>query len=602
WSASRTFYSGLGYDPIVGLVDRASWMERSLPEDLQVIRAAERDIRGGKCESAEYEARMLHADGGYRWQRVSCYVVERGSDGAAIRVLGIRKNINDRKVAEEALRASEKRLRGLFEDSPVSLWEEDFSAVRERIDAVRASEARDWAAFFAPRERVIEFASLVKVLDVNRATMKLLECSDKKEALLALDFFFDDEAIEVFRSELVALASGRLSFETESMLNTIAGRRVFLQLKLIVLPGHDDTWSRVIVAMVDLSERKAAEKALHESEAKYRGLVEQSSEGIVLVDEAGIVVDCNPVFERLAECERSRLVGRPADCLELRFLSPDAREGESGFATVLARMKSQSDGAPRAETFETTVAYDGGRERTLEHTVFPIRLGSKLLVCVFLRDVTERRAAARALMASLQEKELLLTEIHHRVNNNLQIICSFVDLQLEGKDESAAERAPLRDMESRVRAMSFVHDIMYRSDDFTSIDFPNYARRLVEYLLEAYRADPCGPRIDLAMEPIRLSITQAIPCGLIVNELIISALKRGFLADRIGSIRIELSRAGPDRVSLAVSDDRPFLREERESAPGEMGWDLVEGLARQLHGTSDREGVGGTLVRVVFPA
>ncbi|OHE66052.1 MAG: hypothetical protein A2Z99_07620 [Treponema sp. GWB1_62_6] len=469
WSASPTFYSMLGYEPIVGPADRREWLERVHPEEAAQVRERLLSVFDPDFDSMEFEARYAHADGGYRWERVSGYPVERGKDGRATRILGIRKNINDRKVAEEALRVSEKRLRSFFEDSAISIWEEDFSAVRERIEAVRATGVADWEAFFARRERVVEFASLVRILDVNRATVELLECDSKEEALRSLPVFYDEEAVATFRSELASLAAGRLSFECEAMLNTTTGRRVFLQLKLSVLPGHEENWSRVLVSMVDLSERKAAEEALQ---------------------------------------------------------------------------------------------------------------------------------------GSLREKELLLSEIHHRVKNNLQIICSLINLQLGGADEASGSVRSLRDMEARVRSMSFVHELLYQSDDFASVDFSRYVRQLCDYLMEAYGIDAGRVRVEIAVQDIRLSLDKAIPGGLIVNELFSNALKHAFPGDRSGTVRIGLKSADRGFVSLEVRDDGVGIaKTEREAKPcAELGSNLVESLAQQLNGSYRRETVGGVSVNIVFPA
>ena len=602
WFASPTYYTMLGYEPKLGPADRSEWIERTHPDDRAFLQERIQNVLENEPGFNEYEARLLAADGTYRWQRITVLSIERGPDGKATRLMGIRKDINDRKQAVEALQANEKRLRSIFEDSPISIWEEDFSEIRRKIDEARKNEVHDWAEFFATKDRIIEFYPLIKILDVNRATVKLLECVDKKEALRKLPDFFDEDSIDVFRSELITLAEGNRTFECESIMNTSKGKRVFLQLKLNIVPGFEESWERVLVSLVDLSERKVAEVALEESEAKFRGLVEQSSEGIMLFDKTGILLDCNPVLSNLAGIEKKDLVGQPIWKAGIGLM-PEPLRAIEGFDNLGKQWELGRGEEIKAESYESTVELGSGVKRVIDHSFFPIFKNADLLIGDIIHDVTEQRETAKAIIDSLREKELLLSEVHHRVKNNLQVICSLINLQIDKSTVSSKEEHELRDMETRVRAMSLVHELLYQSDGFTSIDFATYVRHLTGHLLNTYEQDRSRVQIIVWTNEVSLSIEKAIPCGLIINELVVNALKHAFPDGRTGEIRIELNKADDQSAVLIVRDNGIGLSKKLDNTDGHhgIGIMLVENLAMQLHGACEFISDGGLLVRVVFP-
>jgi PAS domain S-box-containing protein len=506
----------------------------------------------------------------------------------------------------DALRESERRFRSFFEDSPISLWEEDFSEVRKRVDEARPlAEAGDWAAYFSKSERVAELVPLVRVLDVNRATLELLGYGEKAEALKSLPYTLSEEALSTWRSEFIALASGLTGYAGESVYRDAAGRRISIQLKMSVVPGFEKDWSRVLVSIMDLSERKRAEEALKASEAKYRSLVEQSSEGIVLLDPQGTIVECNGLLERMVGLGKEAILGRkvwdiehgrprgeaPADEDPARIRSTWSRLIESGGADFYAK------------PFEVAFRRADGSERVIEQTAFPISMGSGLMIGGVLRDVTEKREAARALVDSLREKELLLKEVHHRVKNNLQVICSLINLQIYEVDGESPTGRSLVDMEARVRSMSLVHELLYQSGDFAVVDFSSYVNQLCDHLIAAYLADPGRVALRLAIRDISLALDKAIPCGLLINELVVNALKHAFPNERSGSIEVAMRREPDGRMRLTVKDDGVGAPKPKpgSGARTTLGMSLVNSLAAQLGGECETESVAGMRISVIFP-
>jgi PAS domain S-box-containing protein len=177
---------------------------------------------------------------------------------------------------ENVLKESEDRYRGLFENSPISLWEEDFSDVKRYIDGLRYSGVKDFRAFFENHpESLVQCASMVKIVDVNKATLELYQAKDKKELMLNLNQLFDKESYDTFKEELVSLAEGKTIFESETINKTLDGEKMNISLRLSVAPGHEQTWSKVFVSILDITERKTMEEKLRHYSESLEELVEE---------------------------------------------------------------------------------------------------------------------------------------------------------------------------------------------------------------------------------------------------------------------------------------------------------------------------------------
>jgi PAS domain S-box-containing protein len=172
-------------------------------------------------------------------------------------VLGFTRDISERKQAELGLQASEERYRRLFEESPVALWEEDFQAVKRRLDHLRNNGVRDFQAFFTDHPEVVkECAGLVEVLDVNQACLTLYRAASKEELLGGIDRTFSAASRALFRQELLALAGGATHFEGETETVSLSGETNYVAVRVYVAAGHERELSRVLVSMIDLTERK----------------------------------------------------------------------------------------------------------------------------------------------------------------------------------------------------------------------------------------------------------------------------------------------------------------------------------------------------------
>jgi PAS domain S-box-containing protein len=216
-------------------------------------------------------------------------------------------------------------------------------------------------------------------------------------------------------------------------------------------------------------------------------------------------------------------------------------------------------------------------------------------------ELTERRRAEAQLTASLQEKEVLLKEIHHRVKNNLQIISSLLSLQSEAIADPDL-LTQFQDSQDRVRSMALVHETLYQSQDLARLDMAPYLHTLSAQLLQTYSVEPARLDVRIQAERLWLDLDQAIPCGLILNELLTNAFKYAFPEGQAGVVQVALSRVTAQQARLVVRDTGvgfPADLDFRQTAT--LGLQLVSMLTEQLGGTITLERDGGTTFALTFP-
>ena len=217
-------------------------------------------------------------------------------------------------------------------------------------------------------------------------------------------------------------------------------------------------------------------------------------------------------------------------------------------------------------------------------------------------DITERKQAEDQIKASLQEKEVLLKEIHHRVKNNFQIIASLLNLHSGSiKDQQALEI--LKAGETRVISMALVHEQLYQSEDLGQINFAEYIQILAANLFDSYEVSSNAIALKINSEDIQLSVDVAIPCGLIVNELVLNSLKYAFPSDRKGEVYIKLYKDDNNQLLLVVNDNGIGLPPNFDLQNTEsLGLQIVVALLNQLLGTIVINRNIGTEFKITFPA
>jgi len=202
----------------------------------------------------------------------------------------------------------------------------------------------------------------------------------------------------------------------------------------------------------------------------------------------------------------------------------------------------------------------------------------------------------------LRQRETMLREIHHRVKNNMQVMSSLLSLQSRTASNPEVSRM-LEDNQNRIQSMALLHEILYQSEDLAIVDFSKYVRRIVEHLFRSYGVDHRQIRLHAELDSVWLEMDDALPCALLISEVISNSLKHGFPDRRTGDVRVQLRSEIGNRVSLALSDNGVgFPRDTDWATSRSLGLRLVRALTEQLHATLDVHSREGTEVRVSFQA
>lgn len=362
------------------------------------------------------------------------------------------------------------------------------------------------------------------------------------------------------------------------------GKEFPIEISLSPLKTKDGNF--VISIIRDITSRKSLE-------AKVTGLLESAPDGIVVIDSKGMIAIVNGQAEMLFGYEKSELIGHP-----IEILVPERfREKHVGYRDgYIAHPKTRPMGAGRLLAGRKK----DGTEFPVEISLSPLETEQGILITSIIRDITDRRKADEQLKASLKEKEALLKEIHHRVKNNLQVTSSLLSLQ-SGYIQDEHAKALFSESQNRIKSMALVHEKLYQKSDLSRINFLDYAESLINLLVRSFGIDRSKVKVSVTGENIFFSIDSAIPCGLILNELVSNCFKHAFPGGRNGEVKVIISSAGAGQPSLTVEDNGVGIPpgtdlEKLES----LGLQLVRTLVNQINGRLEYESKNGTRFKITF--
>jgi PAS domain S-box-containing protein len=385
----------------------------------------------------------------------------------------------------------------------------------------------------------------------------------------------------------------------------------------------------------EVEKHRQVELALQESEERMRTLINAMPDIVAFKDGEGRWLEANDFDLRLFQIDEVDYRGKKdSDLAEFSPFYRDAFLGceESDEIAWQARKASRADeiiprpdGPPMVfDIIKLPMFHPDGRRKGLvvvgrditerkqaEAALKKYRESLEVLVKERTRElaqanaslkaeIVERERAEEKVLASLREKEILLKEIHHRVKNNLQIISTLLDLQSDYIQDKQSLRF-FRESQDRIRSMALVHEKLYQTSDFISINFGDYIANLTKYLFNSYVTDPERISLVLDVAPATLEIDQAIPFGLILNELVSNSLKYAFPGERRGEIVVRLRTEGDVGVVLLVKDDGVGLPQGLDFENTEsLGLQLVTMLVRQIRGEIVPGNEGGTSFKIAY--
>lgn len=481
----------------------------------------------------------------------------RAEDGSVLFYEGTVEDVSERKKFEEALRASEEKYRGLFENS---------------LDGIYQS---------LPQGRFVT---------VNPALVRMFGFRDEIEMCQTdIRDLYDrpgdreDWLREIRKKGVIRNLEVRMKRKDGTVFTALENSRAFMDGRGNVLYYEG--------LLSDITERKRLEDERTESEALYRALFENANDAVFLLGTDGIHVKINRKAAEMTGYAVEELVGKSVKDLVAPGEYPDAQERLKGIVEgttypIYERLFRKKDGSEFQVEINASLILDADRRPRFIQSV--------------IRDISERKAKERALQTALQEKDILLKEIHHRVKNNMQVVSSLLSLQSRYISDPRDVEA-FRECQRRIRSMALVHEKLYRSRSLSRIEFGGYVRQLAGQLLSSAEKRPGTVGLKLDVEETMFDIQTAIPLGLIVNELLSNALKYAFPGERKGQISISLRAGERDEFVLTFSDDGVGLPPGVDLVRSEsLGFQLVSMLVEQLDGRVDIQGESGTGFRIFF--
>ncbi|WP_375503210.1 PAS domain-containing protein [uncultured Nostoc sp.] len=344
------------------------------------------------------------------------------------------------------------------------------------------------------------------------------------------------------------------------------------------------------VVVVEISDRKRAEQMLELQAVIARNM----AEGICLIHVTdSVFVYANPKFEQMFGYEPGELINQHVSIVNYGDEHTTPEEVYQAIRTAVLQ-----HGEANYEVYN--VKKDGtpfwcrAKVSVFEHPEY-----GSVLVAV-QQDITEHKQTQEKIKASLKEKEVLLKEIHHRVKNNLGIVSSLLQMQCR-RTQDPLVTAILRDSQNRIASIALVHEKLYRSEDLADIDFAQYIPDLTTHLFDSYNVSSSQIQLKIQVDNASLDIETAIPCGLIINELVSNALKYAFVGNRRGEIEVKFYQESESTLTLIIRDNGIGLPKNFDSKKAKtLGITLIQGLVKQLRGKLEIDSHQGTQFKITF--
>ncbi|MBN1533012.1 MAG: PAS domain S-box protein [Spirochaetes bacterium] len=457
---------------------------------------------------------------------------------------------------QERLRGSMTRLRTLLQTIPDLLWLKDTEGI------YLACNTR-FEQFFGAEEDVI----------VGKTDY---------------DFMAREQADSFRENDRQAIETGGPTMNEEWLTSAGDGHRVLVETARTPVFGTDGRCTGILGIARDIGARKQTEQGLRGSEERFRTIFETASDSIKIHDiDTGAIVAANRAspgfygFETMEEFLQGSIFGDPpySHADGLRKIQEAAVRGPLSFDWI----NRKKDGSPLWE----------------ETILNAINIGGRDYVLAITRDITSRKRIENELRESLVEKEILIKELHHRVKNNLQVVASLISLQAVKVDDEKY-RSYFEESRNRIKAMTLVHEMLYKSENLSRIDFARYIAELAPGLFSSFNA---GEKVRLLMdvEKVELGIDLAIPCALITNELVSNSLKHAFPDGRRGEISIRFTVTDGGTNELVVMDNGIGNRAGHDlNTLQTLGLEIVRSLVRQISGSMEIDTSSGFMTRVRF--
>lgn len=465
------------------------------------------------------------------------------------RVFGIIQDITNRKKIEEQLRKSEQRYQSLFNKNHAAMLL-IHPKTRRIVDANPAAE--EFYGYSVDQLRGTSISD-INILSDDRLKeeMKKAVSGDKK-------YFEFKHRVASGEVKDVVVYSGPIKIDSEQLLYSI---------------------------IFDNTERKKAETKLK----KLSAATEESPALILITDKEGTIEYVNPKFSEVTGYRRSELIGKNPRILKSGEQSQEFYERFWDTITSGEIFKGEfTNKKKNGKLYQVLVSVAPLKNKEGEITNF----------VAVQEDITERKKRELKLQQSLEEKQTLLSEIHHRVKNNLAVITSMIQLQVMESDDIELQ-GMLQSAQQRIQTIATIHELLYGSESFSHLDFGENVKDLLHNLEDMYGAKK-EIAVDLQIEPIRMNINQAIPCALMVNEVVTNAYKHAFNNRKEGKISVYLQQNN-ENVIVEIKDNGVGIPNDvMQGESSAIGMALISMLKEQLEGDIQLSNKNGTQFRLEF--
>lgn len=526
-------------------------------------------------QAAEY--RVVTETGETRWFRVS---ERKLYEGKAVKgIQGIITDITENMRAEDALRESEERYRLIAENVSDVIWTTDLDL---------------HVTYVSPSVKKVRGYSLEEAMAQKPEDMLPPASLEAAFAALAEELAIEEqENKDLNRSRTLELE-----------LKCKDGSTIWSEMRLTFIRNQEGRAIGILGAARDITDRRSMEDALRESEKKYRLLANNVTDVIWTLDINSMrFTYVSPSNMRVTGFTQEEAMSRTVK----DSLTPSSLETAMKILEEeISRDKDENADPNRSRVLEMEQYHRDGHTVWTEIRVRFLRDrdGNPIEVLGISRDITDRKQAEERIKASLKEKEILLKEIHHRVKNNFQIISSLLNLH-ERKiiDEELTEH--FRDFHNRIRSMALVHERLYQSEDLALIGFAEYINIMAQELFQTLQCDPDRIKLQIKAQDVQLGIDRAIPCGLVLNELLTNAMKHAFPPGlkRKGTIKIILDQRVDNAIQLIIGDNGVGISKNIDVNRAEtLGLKLMKNLiTNQLNGEFKLNQKKGTEYTITFP-
>lgn len=346
--------------------------------------------------------------------------------------------------------------------------------------------------------------------------------------------------------------------------------------------------------VTQLEDMRRSRKKLKEQEARFKALFETSKDALMTLDRNGFL-DCNRQTLSLFGLSSKKEFVNMSPWKLSPPMQPNGETSES-----LAKKRIAYAFEHGHNKFEWVHRTKCGDDFPAEVWLTSLEVDGKAILQATVRDITERKMRERRLRDNVEEKDVLLREIHHRVKNNLQTVSSLLNLQSKHIEDEEAVQV-LTDTLNRIRSIALIHEKLYTVNDIAKIDFKEYVESLLKHLVHAHMIDVERIGINIDVDNVNLGVDKAITCGLILNELVTNSFKHAFPGEADGNVSIVLKKDG-ENVNITVSDDGIGMNEMEDLRnTNTLGLQLVMTLARDLDANIDLVDGKGTTLEITFP-